>query len=108
MDTLGTGDYLLAAHEGIVGVGQRGIGWIEVGVERSSGDRVVSKNVEICIVFFEDEAAKGLFICCAGTDILALQLTTGNEWRGLGIPYVFICRCFDTCFIEHLDTFREG
>ena len=72
MDTLGTRDYLLAAHEGIVGVGYGRIGWIEVGVERTGGDRVVSKNVEICIVFLEDKAAKGLFICCAETDKLAL------------------------------------
>ena len=43
-----------------------------MGVERTSGDRVVSKNVEICIVFFEDKAAKGLFVCCAETDKLAL------------------------------------
>ena len=72
MDTLGTGDYLLAAHEGIIRVGQRGIGWIEVGVERSSGDGVVSKNVEICVVLFEDEAAEGLLICCTGPDTLVL------------------------------------
>ena len=43
-----------------------------MGVERTSGDRVVSKKVEICIVFLEDKAAKGLFICCAETDKLAL------------------------------------
>ena len=76
VDPLGARDYLLAAHEGIVGVGQGGVGWIEVGVERSSSDGVVSKNVEICIVLFEDEPAKGFFICCAGTDALALWLIT--------------------------------
>ena len=62
VDTLGARHDLLAAHEGVVGVRERGVAGVEVGVEGASGSGVVREEVEVRVVLLQDEAAEAFFV----------------------------------------------
>lgn len=73
MDPLGTAHDLLAAHKEVVAVAVAAVGVFGAGVEGGrvrrrhgvegpDGERVLVQDVEVCVVFLEDEAAEALFV----------------------------------------------
>lgn len=56
VDALGTAEDFLAAHVEVVGVGVAGGGGGH-GVEGADTQGVLVEDVEVCVVFFEDEFA---------------------------------------------------
>lgn len=118
VDPLGAGDDFLAAHEGVVGVGQRRGGGREVRVEGPGGGGVVRQEVEVGVVPFEDEAAEGFLVWGAGAGRKgSAACPMGWNRRGLKeqernvrreVPNIFVCGGFDAGFVEHLDAISKA
>ena len=51
MDALGAGHDFLPAYEEVVGVAERGIGWVRSGVEGTEGEGKFVEGEEVGIVF---------------------------------------------------------
>ena len=62
MDTLGSGQNLLPAHEHVVRVGQARVCRGRHGIERANSKGELVEDVEVGAVFFEDELTKVFFL----------------------------------------------
>lgn len=62
MDTLGSGQNLLPAHEHVVRVGQARVCRGRHGIERANSKGELVEDVEVGAVFFEDELTEEFFL----------------------------------------------
>ena len=62
MDTLGSGQNLLPAHEHVVRVGQARVCRGRHGVERANSKGELVEDVEVGAIFFEDELTEVFFL----------------------------------------------
>lgn len=80
VDTLGAGQDFLAAHEHVVGVGEEGVLGRGHGVGGADGEGKLVQDVEVRVVFLQDEFAEFLFLGGA----IRSTLASGWEMKGDG------------------------
>lgn len=115
MDPLRPAHDLLAAHEEVVAVAVAAVGVLGAGVESGrvrrghgvegpDGERVLVQDVEVCVVFLEDEAAEALLVGGAAALLEGGEEGNGEEGQG-DVPEVVKVADFDAIVAEHFDAF---